>query len=319
MASPTIPALAPLRPVALFTLPRAADVPQPAPGELLRLRIVAGPQGALLGSDDRGLLLQLPAGAATPGELLVLRVLAREPSLTLQILQRDSAPQARALDADTGWACDAMRPDQAWLQRRQVGRPAESPRGLAGLWLAQALALQLQQPEPTAGPQPGSALQIDVPMAPIELRGSAGEALWLRLLNPMPALWHRASIDEEAATDDGADVDADADADRAGLCLCVQLCLDGAWLLALLQWRYGLLLHFSADSPQTLHALRSYLPRIAAALSAVPVRLRHCSMGLREPALTDAGPSERAQGLARAGSPLLFRAAAEIVAVLQQA
>lgn len=308
-------ALNALRPIEVQA--RHAGAREAQVGELLRLRVTRAPQGMLMGSDESGLQLQLPPDAALPGEVLLLRVLARQPRLELQVLQRESAAPAPLPGGEGEWTSAAMRPDQAWLQRWHISRSAELPSNLAAQWRARALAQQLRQPEALPGQVLGPEAMLAAHAAPIQLPGWMGQALWLRLLSPLPELWH--PLDAEESTADDADSSRGEDGEgHSGLRLCLNLRLDGAWLLVLLQWRHGLLLHFSAQRQDTLQGLRERLPRIAAALAAVPLQLRHCSLSLRQPALLDASASQRAQGLAQAGSQVLFRAAAELVSVLQQ-
>lgn len=294
---------------------------QPQLGQTLRLLIQLGPRGELVAADASGLKLVLPPGSAAPGELLLLRVLAQQPRLELQRLPSPAAPAAAPaalpvaapqppLTDGAGdealWQFAALRPDQAWLQRQQMLRAGGLPASVAARWRAHALA-ELQAAPPPAGALAGAA--------GVQLLGWLGQALWLRLLVAQPSLWPPLPPlpDEEGTASASGAAGANEEAD-----LCLELPFAGDWLRVLLHWRRGLLLHFSAGQAQTLQRLRERLPRIAAALAAVPLQLRQCRLSLQPPLLHDAGPRRAAQALAAAGSPALLRAAAEIVHLLQQ-
>lgn len=309
MSAP-IPALSSLRPIAAE--PRRAGVREAQVGELLRLRVALAADGGLLGEGEDGLQLGLPPGLARSGDLLLLRVLTREPRLELELLQREAVPAVAAGPAsgDDEWGWRALRPDQGRLQRWHQNQDARLPAQMAVQWRAQALAEQLRV-------LPGPALQalsaeavLAAHAAPLQLAGWAAQGLWLRLLAPLAGFWPPAGEEDVAS-------EAEAASSEGGLCLSLSLLTAQGWVLLLLQWRHGLLLHLCAESADALPWLRARMPAVARALAAVPVRIRHCSLGLRQPPLAEAGPGQRAQGLAAAASQPLFRAAAEVVRVLQ--
>ncbi|MET0519182.1 MAG: hypothetical protein ABW005_10145 [Burkholderiaceae bacterium] len=338
-SSPPLSPIAALRPVLAWQRP--ADAPLPQPGELLRLRVAPGPQGTLLAEDGRGLSLPLPALPTGGGEglgigdLLLLRVLATLPQLELQLVERQPAQRWVLADSRDEAEPASMRAEQAWLARLQAGRRDGPPGGMvAGTEVAAAaeiaadiaaMALQWRKqvmtqlwrasraaaPAPLAG-NPAGPGALALP-ASIALPGWNAQALLLRLLSLQPAwqrVWHLG--DEEADEDAAA-------AEEQGLRLSLALQFNGAPLQLLLQWHRGLLLYFSTEQAANLALLRARLPRVAAALAAVPLPLRHCQLALRPPLIGAATPEQLTQGLRQGSSGALFRAAAEIVHALQSA
>ena len=329
----SIPTISALRPVLAWQGQPLSSSSSPASvGELLRLTVTAGPQGELLARNEQGLLVNVPSGAAAIGDLLVLRVLATEPRLELQLLERRSgaagtpAP-AQAQPEDTA----ALRTDQAWLQQRFHGvRQAaqELPAAVAAQWRGRVLAAVLrggveQAPTLSGVPAHEGAVARSGGEA-IPLQGWQGQALQLRLLNPQAAVWPLPAQEEEAPPRQPAEPEAESAPDESGesgegLRLGLILSLHGDWVQVVLQWQHGLLLHFSADQAETLQILRGLMPRIAAALAAVPLRLRHCQLSSKPPAVPPLPQAQQSHGLAHSSSGALFRAAAEIAKVLQQA
>lgn len=329
----SIPTISALRPVLAWQGQPLSSSSSPANvGELLRLTVTAGPQGELLARNEQGLLVNVPSGAAAIGDVLVLRVLAIEPRLELQLLERRSgavaagtAAQVQALPEDTA----ALRTDQAWLQQRFHGvRQAavqELPAVVAAQWRGRVLAALLRGGVEQAPALPGAPAQEGTAARPggeaIPLQGWQGQALQLRLLNPQAAVWPSPEQEEEAPPRQPAEPEAESAPDESGegLRLGLILSLHGDWVQVVLQWQHGLLLHFSADQPETLQILRGLMPRIAAALAAVPLRLRHCQLSSKPPAVPPLPQAQQSHGLAHSSSGALFRAAAEIAKVLQQA
>lgn len=314
--SSTIPSIPALRPILAWQRPVGAPLPQL--GELLRLRIALGPEGALLADDGRGLRLPLPPGQASVGDLLLLRVLATEPRLELQLVERRPASGWALAEPQEEVEPASMRAEQAWLARLQAGRYNSQPAALAvqwrnqvmsQLWRAAGSTAQAALPESLLSP--GEPLPLAMPVA-IMLPGWNAQALLLRLLSPQPpwqSVWQLS--DEEAGAEPPAD-------EEQGLRLSMTLDFNGAPLQLLLQWHKGLLLYFATEQAANLPLLRARLPRVATALAAVPLLLRHCQLALRPPLIAAATPDQQAQGLGQGSSGALFRAAAEIVSVLQQ-
>ncbi|MBV8036753.1 hypothetical protein [Roseateles sp.] len=308
-----IPALRPLRPIEAW--PRQAGGREAQVGELLRLRVAQATDGGLLGDTEDGLQLGLPPGLARPGDMLLLRVLSREPRLELQLLRRDAAPDTVPDEAPGDeWGWRALRPDQGRLQRWHLNQDARLPAQLAVQWRALMLAEQLRPPHGPTGQALGPESLLVAHAAPLQLTGWLGQMLWLRLLSPLGGFWPAPAGHDEAAQEGAT---AEAGVADGGVCLSLNVATTEGWVLVLLQWRHGLLLHCCAERAEALPWLRARLPVMARALAAVPLRLRHCSLGLRPPPLPEAGPAQRAQGLASAASQPLFRAAAEVVRVLQ--
>lgn len=304
---------------------------QPLPGELLRLRVSQGPLGELLASDEAGLRLQLPAGTASPGEWVSMRVLGGLPRLALQRLPEgalvappteEAAPPAPGLAGEDDWRYAALRPDRAWLQRRQQGLEARQPASVAAQWRSRALAEQLRLGMAEEGGllAPGAASLAQRAAehgAALQLPGWGGQVLWMRLMAPLPQ-WGPAPGRPGPGSKEEAGADGLPPEDDAGLCLSLNLRFGRGWLMLLLQWRQGLLLHFVLETPEAVQALRQRLPAVARRLAAVPLRLRHCRLGLVPPLLPEAAAAQRALGLARSSSASLFRAAAEIAQLLQE-
>lgn len=310
-----IPALTPLRPVDAWF--QQAGGREAQVGELLRLRVALATEGGLLGETDDGLQVGLPPGLGRPGDLLLMKVLAREPRLQLQLMQREAVADAAPDELPGGdWGLRALRPDQGRLLRWQLDQDARLPDQVAAQWRSRLLSEQLRAPQGTAGPVPAAESPWAAHAAPVQLVGWLGQLLWLRLLNPLSGFWPLPAGPDDAGRE-GGDALAEAGVQQDGVCLCLNLDTPEGWVLVLLQWHHGLLLHCCAERAEALPWMRARLPAVARALAAVPLRLRHCSLGLRPPPLPDAGPAQRAQGLASAASLPLFRAAAEIARLLQ--
>jgi hypothetical protein len=332
-----------IAPLAAVAAPRRIEAQaqggtrQPLPGELLRLRVSLGPLGELLASDEAGLRLQLPAGTASPGEWVSMRVLSGLPRLALQRLPESVSaglaeealpPPASGQAGEEDWRYAALRPDRAWLQRRQQGLEARQPASVAAQWRSRALAEQLRLGMADArdgllAPGAASLAQRAAEQgAALQLAGWGGQVLWMRLMAPLPQWGQGLSYSQadpggedrgEYRYEDGLPPAADA-----GLCLSLNLRFGRGWLMLLLQWRQGLLLHFVLDSPEAAQALRQRLPAVSRRLAAVPLRLRHCRLSLVPPLLPEAVAAQRALGLAQSSSAGLFRAAAEIAQLLQE-
>jgi len=315
-----IPALLALRPTAQWPggLP-----PRPLPlGEPLQLRIGSGAVGELLAHGPQGLLFTLPPGSARPGDVLLVRVLSIEPQIELQLIEHRPQTAGRSIpgSSDPADAMPALRPDQAWLQRLHLGPGAvESlPIALATQWRQRVLAGVLRQPPPTAllaasgAEHVAEAASAPLPLYP--LPGWPQLTLLLRLLSPAAPAWPQATDDAALASDTEAAAQAQ---EQQGLRLQLSVTLEGETVQLLLQWQHGLLLYFVTESLPLLQALRQRLPQIALALASIPMPVRYCLFGRQIPA--GQRPAARpSQGLAHTSSAALFRAAAEIVAVLQR-
>ncbi|MDC6169507.1 hypothetical protein [Paucibacter sp. XJ19-41] len=327
-----IPSLSPVSAVAAAAaMPSSAGgSAMPRPGELLHLLLMRQDprqDGDWLADGPNGLTLRLPAGLGYAGDTLVMRVLPNPTALAQQLLLQLVARQSSAAitaniesaPPPTATESPAMREDQAWLQKLQAQPSLTLPASLAAQWRARVLGEVLRATGNTgldvAMDSMRAELQALLQPLSFHLQGWHAQALLLRLVIPQGRLWP--GFNEDVA-DDHAGKGGLA-AEMTGLCLCVGLSLEGYWLQMILQWRHGLLLQFSADKPEALRALRERLPRIGHALAGVPLRLRHCQLSLKPPAAEPARLAEQARGLAHSSSPTLFRAAAEIVHVLQSA
>lgn len=317
---PPIPAIPAIRPV--LTWQPGGSLPQQQVGDLLSLRVEVGAQGELLARDGRGLLLSLPAETAVAGDVLLLRVLSSQPKLALELVERQPSTPALKLPVSEENESPAVRTDQAWLQRLQVAGLNSLPASLAAQWRNRVLAEVLRAGRSAASIAdlpPAAQGQLLLPaqhQSPIHLLGWNAQALLLRLLGVPPDQARHGAADE-AAADGGAAQDEGA-RDSGGLQLLFGLSLNGEWVQLRLHWQHGLFLHFSADKPQTLQALRGLMPRMAAALAAVPLLMRHCQLSLKPPPGTPLSVEQQARGLAHSSSGALFRAAAEIARILQQ-
>ena len=313
-----IPAIVALRPPSGW-LP--SSVPPPPVGSSLQLQVGSGPAGELLAQGPQGLELPLPAGSAKPGDLLLMRVITTEPRLQLQLLEhRPAGSQAQAAapaaDADS---TPALRSDQAWLQCLHLGSlPASgnAPAAVAAQWRSRVLAELLRGapglPQP-ALPAPVAGEPALLPAPPLyPLLGWLQAPVLLRLLATDVPVWQLPAEDEGMA---GTAGDAPQDS-GSGLRLQLSLTLDGEPLDLLLQWQHGLLLYVAADSAALLDRLRLLLPRIGTRLAAIPLPLRYCRFGRHVPGGQGAASLAK-QGLAHSSAATLFRAAAEIVALIQ--
>lgn len=327
-----IPSLSPVSAVAAVpALPSSAGGnAMPRPGELLHLLLMRQDpprDGDWLADGPNGLTLRLPAGLGHAGDTLVMRVLpnptALAQQLQLQLVARQpSAAITAAIESaplPTASESPAMRADQAWLQKLQAQPALNLPASLAAQWRARVLGEVLRAtgntaPEAAMASMRAESQPLLQPLS-FHLQGWHAQALLLRLVMVQGRLWP--GVNEDLA-DEQAGEGGMAE-ETTGLCLCLGLSLEGYWLQLILQWRHGLLLQFSADKPEALRALRERLPRIGRALADVPLRLRHCQLSLKPPATAAARLAEQAHGLAHSSSAALFRAAAEIVQVLQSA
>lgn len=327
-----------IAPLAAVAAPRRIEAQaqggtrQPLPGELLRLRVSLGPLGELLASDEAGLRLQLPVGTASPGEWVSMRVLSGLPRLALQRLPESGSvrlaeealpPPASGQAGEEDWRYAALRPDRAWLQRRQQGLEARQPASVAAQWRSRALAEQLRLGMAEEGGLLASgaaslAQRAAEQGAALQLPGWGGQVLWMRLMAPLPQWGQGLSYSHAEPGGEHRDEDGLPPAADAGLCLSLNLRFGRGWLMLLLQWRQGLLLHFVLDSPEAAQALRQRLPAVSRRLAAVPLRLRHCRLSPVPPLLPEAAAAQRALGLAQSSSAGLFRAAAEIAQLLQE-
>ncbi|PZP35675.1 MAG: hypothetical protein DI603_02545 [Roseateles depolymerans] len=320
----SIPALTALRPIdAQTVLPGGREFQL---GELLKLRVVQGADGGLLGSDGLGLLVPLPAGAgqAQPGDTLLLRVLSLRPRMELQFVERQ-AQSGSTVPAAQDWADDspALRTDQAWLASQRFARAAPAPLAEPGMiaiqWRAQAFAeLQRAARVDEAGWPVAAALPDEglLPQTVFQLGGWQNQAVLLRLLLPLPGQLPWLPVERDGRHEPGGEASAD---DGSSLLLCITLEFRGDRVQVLLMWDHGLLLHFAADQASTLEHVRALLPGIASALAAVPLRLRSCLLSVRSPSLKPPSPERIAAGLAETSCGALFRAAAEIAKLLQLA
>ncbi|MCU7375451.1 hypothetical protein PEC18_32680 [Paucibacter sp. O1-1] len=297
-----IAAVAAIRPVLSWHADTA--MPPRQVGELLRLLVEQDAQGQLLGQHGSGLLLRLPPGTAMPGDQLLLRVLSTQPKLELALIEhRPQRPAGDSAVAEGEMA--ALRNDQAW--QLQLRLPSSlSPAALAMQWRSRVLAdaSRLGLPGPVTEP----ALALYQP--PTQVLGWNAQALLLRLIQAPPQAW---------LPDGGDEAGEPAEAGDGVLALTVQLSLQGGWVQLLLKWQQGLWLQLSAEKPPTLQALRALMPRIAAALAGVPLALRHCQLSSRLIAVNAPRAGTQTLHGAQGSSGPLFRAAAEIVWVLQHA
>lgn len=297
-----IAAVAAIRPVLSWHADTA--MPPRQVGELLRLLVEQDAQGQLLGQHGSGLLLRLPPGTAMPGDQLLLRVLSTQPKLELALIEHRPQRQASESAAAEGEMA-ALRSDQAW--QLQLRLPSSlSPAALAMQWRSRVLAdaSRLGLPGPVTEP----ALALYQP--PTQVLGWNAQALLLRLIQAPPQAWLQ---------DGGDEAGEPAEAGDGVLALTVQLSLQGGWVQLLLKWQQGLWLQLSAEKPPTLQVLRALMPRIAAALAGVPLALRHCQLSSRLIAVNAPRAGTQTLHGAQGSSGPLFRAAAEIVWVLQHA
>lgn len=323
MSSP-IPALTALRPIDLAQPFLGGREPQL--GELLKLRVLRAGDGSLLGAGAGGLLLPLAGlqGEVEPGEWLLLRVLSVRPRLELQLAERQAAAGTAAeaaLAPDSGQDSPALRTEQAWLAHQRLVSagppPPAAPVQLALQWRAQVFSeLQYARAEDPGAYLPGGAPlpQESLPPAVYQLAGWQNQGLLLRLLLPLPGQLPWQPVERDGHHPGSGEEVLD---DGSPLLLCISLEFNGDWVQVLLHWDHGLQLHFAADQAATLERVRALLPGIASAIAAVPLRLRSCLLSVRSPELVAPAPERVVAGLTGSNSSALFRAAAELVKVLQ--
>jgi hypothetical protein len=323
--SSAINSISPLRPIQAWQSPGPNQEMAPAKGDVLRMTVSQHPEGGLLAVSEHGPMMMVPAGTVTVGDVLLLRVLATHPKLELQMLERrpsDNGAGDQIGKASRSEETAALRTDQAWLQQRFHGPGMNAlPATLAAQWRSRVLAevLQANQREASQTVAIAHALET-VPMAihsaAFHLLGWNSQTLLLRLLSPQTTHGTHTPHDEDASSEESQS--ARHDDPDAPLRLGITFSLDGERVQILLQWQHGLLLHLSAEQPKTLQALRSLLPSIAGALAAVPLPLRHCQLSQKMPESAAAALTFQMPFLVHSSSAALFRAAAEVVGVLQK-
>lgn len=302
-----------------------ADARFPAAGETIRLSLDAVAADHLLATTPDGLALRLNglgrlAGEMIPGDLLLLRVVATEPSLTLSLVDKISA-SAPASVPDAAMEPAAMRADQlAW---RYVRLPVPDAATLAASWRAQVL--HGLEHTSTSGEQQASAVFIaGLREAGATLRQDPALAkpqvpdYWMFALNG----WTGAPVllrllDDDTDTDDMpkmrrqrmAILRLELDLPEQGR-IAVQVQLAGG----------GICLTFEVLQDSALDFLRSTLSDLVEALAraGLPVRrlrLGHAQTGAGAPAGT-AHVSTWSSAMLPAS---LFRAAAEVTLALSSA
>lgn len=293
--------------------------PRTSIGETLRLAFV-GPAGAddLLVSDGKGFSLRLlglaqRAPDLTPGDVLLLRVLATAPRLELEFLGTAGvrgAGQAAASGAPAQLTDQAaMRLDQTAMQRISLLLPEAATLALAwymrvrerGAPLAAAMpqgALALLAAP--AGAQPG------VPHSPGAERLAFPVFAW----GGLPALLWLVPAEEEPGRRGRRR--------RALLALRIELALPvlGPVAVQVVSEGADVTLALVVEREGSVQAVREAIPAIAAALAKAGMRLAKCSItrgrvGAPAPEAREPTPEEAA-----AITPGPFRAVAEVIVVL---
>jgi hypothetical protein len=302
---------------------------RPATGETIEFTFEMAAADELIATNAEGVQFKLAglgslAADLTAGDVLLMKVLATSPRLELVLFDTAARPgaqaRASAVPADrSGMPAfeneqAAMRPDQvAWL-RQMVWRPPDTA-SMATSWRALMLG-QLER----------QAAQREPGIDPWTLAAFAwgGLRVKLRVLPPDP--------DAKPPT---------RYRDAAPLTLRIVLALPrlGGVTVQLQLAADGVLLDLAAEHAEALQPLRNLMPTIVAALARIDLRVLRCRLarGLpngiswnpaARPAITSPTTSASATPAAAARSPqarippetalspILFRAAAEVVAVL---
>lgn len=292
--------------------------PRTSVGDTLRLGFV-GPAGGddLLVSDGKGFSLRLlglaqRAPDLTPGDVLLLRVLANAPRLELEFLGT-AGTRGAGQAASSGVATPltdqaAMRLDQTAMQRISLLLPEAATLALAWYMRVRergvALAAALPQSAPGLLAAPLGAQSVP-PVAPGAERLAFPVFAW----GGLPALlWL---------------VPADEDPKRRGrrrtvLALRIELALPvlGPVAVQVVCEGLGVTLALVVEREDGVQAVRETLPAIAAALAKAGMRLTKCS--ITRGRVGAAPPEAREPTLEEAAAitPGPFRAVAEVVVVL---
>ncbi|WCM93803.1 hypothetical protein M5C99_03485 [Acidovorax sp. NCPPB 2350] len=324
----TRPAASPLPAYARVAPPGAATSVARDPGmvgETLRLRFAEAVGDVLRAETPQGMSLWLSgagrwAGALSPGDLLMVRVLATAPRLEVEVVH-PPAPAAPAA-GPSPWEGDAdplpraLRWDQAAAQAMARNGPPDTAL-LAASWQA------LLRREAHALREAVAHAPADLPLLP----GPGAEKHWawpVLAWAALPLLLRVFDVADDPAADAGT---PDRPRPR-GRGRRTVLCLDLRWahwgrvlvqLHALQPGALALRLH--AEDAQRLPLLRALVPRIAAALAATGLRLVRCQVtaGAIPPHGHPSGPAwpPRWQDAMSLTSDV-FRAAAEAVTVLAE-
>lgn len=279
----------------------------PLAGDTLRTAFdeVAGDD--LMVRTDDGLILRL-AGLAqqarklSPGDVLMLRVLATEPQLELELFGT-YGPRQRESGGGDGTPA-AFRLDQAVM--RQVSMQLPEPAELAARWRRQVLsgsALALQGQAGVMAALPGTDAVLEGPGA-VSDRGFYPVYAW----GGVPAL-----ISAVPSPSDDKRAPHRPRAMTQGLRLDMVLPGLGRVSIKLYGSAAGIQLEIEVDRAETVPVIREAMPAIAAALarSELPLQRVGISQG-RASGVVLAGPAEGAASL----SPVLFRAVAEVAVAL---
>ncbi|MFC3533470.1 hypothetical protein ACFOLG_14915 [Vogesella facilis] len=283
----------------------APALPLPAVGSTLQLSVLAREQLGVRVVTEHGLTLLLPglvAAELQPGAQLLMRVLASQPRLQLQLLPSPAA-------APSGPPLAAAQLPAAAEQARIPGWPASKPAAetLAAGWRGVLLAA-------VASPPPGSALLPAMLLAgarpehdPLAQARSLAEQGWC-LAHCWPGQTLRLALGEAAPK--GGVVGSDE------LLLQLQLPYWGAVLLRLRPSAAGPLLQLHSESTTVLAQWQACLPRWRQAMLAAGqqllLQLRH---GRMAPMAARPGPASRARLPALAQ----FQLAAQMILLLQAA
>jgi hypothetical protein len=307
---------------------------RPATGETIELVFEAAAADEVLASTVEGVQLKL-AGLGTlgrdltAGDVLLVKVLTTSPQLEVMVF--DTAPRAsRPFETEQA----AMRPDQvAWL-RQVVWRPPDSA-AMASAWRGRLLSQiqrQAQQPDPTDEAHAGNAatatlLADDATPNPFARPPPLTDP-WLLIAYA----WGGLRVMLRALPADPDDGPPPNPREAMPLALRVMLELPGLGGVTL-QFQLtadGVLLDLAAERAEALQPLRNLLPEIVAALARAKLRVLRCRLARGLPNGTPWNPLVRPSTGAlvpgrtvQSGAtpeavlpPLLFRAAAEVVAVL---
>lgn len=298
--------------------PRAVGERPPAPGETLTLVYDDAAGEDVLATSREGVPLRLVglgrlAPHLRPGDMLVLRVLATEPLLELELCGK-AAPEGTRLPASNAGMNEqaAMRLDQAAL-RHAVGGSLPGAADLAAAWQAQALA-HWQRPESQPGvdsaaaiPRTGGADVLEAApaaspeRAPLVWYGWGGVPLTLRPLE-----------------EDAPAVRGRVRRRRRGVRLDFVHPSLGALAVHVLEAEGLIHLAFVVEGPEAARAVHRRIKLIAAALGRAGLRLASCRL-LQGPHAGRAGgtnPGAGTGGATWAPPVAAFRAAAEIFLAL---
>lgn len=304
------------------------DAGLPGAGETVSLSLEEIDGEHLLATTANGVSLRLTGlsrmtEGLTPGDLLLVRVLATRPALSLSLIdtviraRSDSAPASMQEPA-------AMQADQ--LALRQLVRQVPDASTLASLWRARVLAGLEQQASVDKG-RPSAAFIAGLQDAGVTLRQAAPQEQAIPFCWMFPASgWSGPAVLLRLLESDEDEARHPRHPRAAALRLELELPGMGRIMVQVELLAGGVYLTFDIQQDSALRLVRKALPAIAAALASIGLAVRRCKLSRRMAVAAngagDGAPEaiqHQALWTAAELSPALFRAAAEVALGLSAA